>query len=142
MAVSLSALALVFLSGAGGTAGSVIAVAALMGYVAAFAISLGPIFWLLNAELYDLPIRSKAAAVGTMANWTFNFIVSLTFLLLIDALGRSGAFFFYAAICLLTFFFCRALVPETKGKALEDIQEVFRERVGEAEPPKPAAADA
>jgi sugar porter (SP) family MFS transporter len=142
MSLALCSLAITFLAGANTTLGSGVAIVSLMVYVGAFAVSLGPIFWLLNAELYPLKIRSKAAAVGTMANWTFNFIVSLTFLLLIDALGRSGAFFFYAAICLLTFFFCRALVPETKGKALEDIQEVFRERVGEAEPPKPAAADA
>jgi SP family galactose:H+ symporter-like MFS transporter len=129
MAAALSALAIVFMTDARSTLGSGVAVISLMVYVGAFAISLGPIFWLLNAELYPLRIRSKAASVGTMANWTFNFIVSLTFLLLIDALGRSGAFFFYAAICLLTFAFCKAFVPETKGKALEDIQEIFRERV-------------
>ena len=106
----------------------------LMLYVAAFAVSLGPIFWLLNAELYPLEVRSKAAAVGTMANWLFNFIVSLTFLLLIDALGRSGAFFFYAAICVLTFFFCKALVPETKGKRLEDINSIFEARAAGKRP--------
>ena len=65
-----------------------------------------------------------------MANWLFNFIVSLTFLLLVDALGRDGAFFFYAAICVVTFFFCRALVPETKGRTLEEIQDIFRKRAG------------
>jgi Sugar (and other) transporter len=63
-----------------------------------------------------------------MANWLFNFIVSLTFLSLIDALGRGGAFFFYAGICVITFIFCKALVPETKGKHLEDIQAVFEGR--------------
>jgi sugar porter (SP) family MFS transporter len=141
MALALSALGITFLAGAGSTLGSAAAVVSLMVYVGAFAVSLGPIFWLLNAELYPLKIRSKAAAVGTMANWTFNFIVSLTFLLLIDALGRSGAFFFYAAICVLTFFFCRALVPETKGRGLEEIQDVFRERVGESEPLESAPAE-
>lgn len=128
MAVALSILAIVFAVGAGSTAGSLVAIGSLMLYVGAFAISLGPIFWLLNAEIYDLRIRSKAAAVGTMANWTFNFLVSLTFLLLIDSLGRSGAFFFYAAICVLTLGFCWKLVPETKGKHLEEIQEIFRAR--------------
>ncbi len=132
MGLSLTALALVFLGGAGSDVDSFIAVGALMLYVAAFAISLGPIFWLLNAEIYDLRVRSKAAAVGTMANWTFNFIVSLTFLILIDDLGRSGTFFFYAAICVLTFFFCLKFVPETKGKHLEDIQDVFKKRAGVA----------
>ncbi len=111
--------------------GSVVAIGSLMLYVGAFAVSLGPIFWLLNAEIYPLEVRSKAAAVGTMANWLFNFIVSLTFLLLIDALGRGGAFFFYAGICALTFVFCMRLVPETKGKRLEEIQAVFEQRVAE-----------
>ena len=129
MAMALASLALVFAAGAGNTLGSVIAIGALMLYVAAFAVSLGPIFWLLNAELYPLEVRSKAAAVGTMANWFFNFVVSLTFLLLIDALGRSGAFLFYAGICALTFFFCKLLVPETKGRRLEEIQAIFEERV-------------
>ena len=67
-----------------------IAIASLMLYVGSFAISLGPIFWLLNAEIYPLKVRGKAAGVGTMANWIFNFIVSLTFLLLIDALGKPA----------------------------------------------------
>ena len=99
MAVALSLLAFVFILGAGSTAGSLVAIGSLMLYVGAFAISLGPIFWLLNSEIYPLRVRSKAAAVGTMANWFFNFLVSLTFLLLIDALGNSGAFFFYSAVC-------------------------------------------
>ena len=87
-----------------------------MVYVASFAISLGPIFWLLNAEIYPLSVRSKAAGLGTMANWTFNFIVSLTFLLLIEALGKSGAFWFYGAIGILTLVFCWKLVPGDEGQ--------------------------
>jgi sugar porter (SP) family MFS transporter len=128
MGVALVSLALVFIIGAGSTAGSVVAIASLMFYVGAFAASLGPIFWLLNAEIYPLEVRSKAAAAGTMANWLFNFIVSLTFLSLIDALGSGGAFLFYAAMCAITFVFCMRLVPETKGKHLEDITQYFEER--------------
>ena len=141
MALALATLAIVFAAGAGGTVGSVVAVGGLMLYVAAFAISLGPIFWLLNAELYPLQDRSKAAATGTMANWTFNFIVALTFLPLIDLAGRSGAFWIYAGICVLTFVFCWRLVPETKGKHLEDIQEIFRKRAGVPEPAPAAEAE-
>ena len=62
MGLALGTLAVVFATGAEGTAGSVVAVGALMLYVAAFAMSLGPIFWLLNAEIYPLKVRSKAAA--------------------------------------------------------------------------------
>ncbi|HEX7278045.1 MAG TPA: MFS transporter, partial [Solirubrobacterales bacterium] len=79
--------------------------------------------------IYPLSVRSKAAGIGTMANWTFNFIVSLTFLLLIEALGQSGAFWFYGGVGVLTLIFCWKLVPETKGKPLEEIQAYFEARV-------------
>jgi MFS family permease len=128
MTASLVALGGAFLGDETGTLITVMAIASLMAYVAAFAISLGPIFWLLNSEIYPLNVRSKAAAAGTMANWTFNFIVSLTFLLLIDELGQSGTFFFYAAVGLFTLWFCWKLVPETKGKRLEDIEAIFKQR--------------
>jgi sugar porter (SP) family MFS transporter len=128
MVASLVALGGAFVGDSTGTLVTVIAIASLMAYVAAFAISLGPIFWLLNSEIYPLRVRSKAAAVGTMANWTFNFIVSLTFLVLIDSLGQAGTFFFYAAIGLLTLWFCWRLVPETKGKHLEEIEAEFEQR--------------
>lgn len=133
MAIALATLAIVFATGAGSTIGSVVAVGGLMLYVAAFAISLGPIFWLMNAEIYPLPDRSKAAATGTMANWTFNFIVALTFLPLIDLAGRSGTFWIFAGICVLTFIFCWRLVPETKNKPLEEVQGIFAKRAGVAE---------
>lgn len=129
MVVSLFALGAAFSGNGTSTLASVVAIGSLMVYVASFAISLGPIFWLLNAEIYPLSVRSKAAGVGTMANWTFNFIVSLTFLLLIEALGRSGAFWFYGCIGILTLVFCWKLVPETKGKHLEEIQAYFQARV-------------
>ena len=128
MVISLFALGAAFIGGGGSTLASVVAIVSLMAYVASFAISLGPIFWLLNAEIYPLSVRSKAAGVGTMANWTFNFIVSLTFLLLIEAAGRTGAFWIYGGIGLFTLFFCWKFVPETKGKRLEDIQQYFQER--------------
>ncbi len=141
MVISLIALGAAFVGGGGSTIASVVAIASLMAYVASFAVSLGPIFWLLNAEIYPLGVRSKAAGLGTMANWTFNFIVSLTFLLLIEALGRAGAFWFYAAIGLLTLWFCWKFVPETKGKPLEEIEAEFEARAaakgGAAIPPGP-----
>jgi sugar porter (SP) family MFS transporter len=128
MTLSLFALGGAFVGGGGSTLASIVAILSLMTYVASFAVSLGPIFWLLNAEIYPLSVRSKAAGLGTMANWTFNFIVSLTFLLLIEALGRPGAFWLYGAVGVLTLIFCWKLVPETKGKRLEEIEDVFRAR--------------
>ena len=130
MSLSLFTLGLAFQIGDQTTITSVIAIGSLMLFVASFAISLGPIFWLLNSEIYPLRTRSKAAGLGTFANWIFNFIVSLTFLLLIDALGQSGAFWLYAGVGVFTFFFCLKLVPETKGKRLEEIEAEFNRRAG------------
>ncbi len=68
MVISLIALGGAFVGGGGSTAASVVAILSLMTFVASFAVSLGPIFWLLNAEIYPLGVRSKAAGLGTMAN--------------------------------------------------------------------------
>jgi sugar porter (SP) family MFS transporter len=131
MVISLTVLGAAFLGDAGTTLISAIAIISLMTYVASFAISLGPVFWLMNSEIYPLRVRSKAAGAGTMANWTSNFIISLTFLPLIDLLGRTGAFWAYGVVGLFTLWFCWKLVPETKGKELEQIEAIFRERAGE-----------
>ena len=140
MVIALFTLGLAFLGNAGTTFISVVAIASLMAYVAAFAISLGPIFWLMNSEIYPLKVRSKAASVGTMANWTSNFVISLTFLPLIDLLGRTGAFWAYALVGVLTLWFCWKLVPETKDRELEEIEAIFRERAGEPVELPPARA--
>jgi sugar porter (SP) family MFS transporter len=131
MAIALTVLGAAFLGNAGTTVISAIAIISLMAYVAAFAISLGPVFWLMNSEIYPLNVRSKAAGVGTMANWTSNFIISLTFLPLINLLGRTGAFWAYAVVGVFTLWFCWKLVPETKDRDLEHIEAIFRERAGE-----------
>ncbi len=128
MTVSLFTLGLAFELGEGSTATSIVAVGSLVVFVASFAVSLGPIFWLINSEIYPLRNRSKAAALGTFANWIFNFAVSLTFLLLVDALGQSGTFWLYGAVGICTFVFCLKLVPETKGRRLEDITAEFARR--------------
>jgi MFS transporter, SP family, galactose:H+ symporter len=129
MVLSLFALGAAFIGGGGSTLASLVAIVSLRLYVGSFAISLGAIFWLLNAEIYPLAVRGKAAGARTMANWTFNFIVSLTFLLLIEAVGRTGAFWLHGGIGLFTLAFCWKLVPETKGKHLEDIEAYFWQRV-------------
>jgi hypothetical protein len=79
-------------------------------------------------------LTAAIAGLGTMANWAFNFIVSLTFLLLIEAAGRTGAFWIYGGIGVLTLWFCWKFVPETKGKHLEDIQAYFQDRVDRRAP--------
>src|SRR6266702_1826789 len=105
-----------------------IAVICLMGYVASFAISLGPIFWLLIAEIYPLKIRGLAEGTAATFNWGSNLIVSLTFLTLVEKLGASSTFLLYAFASVASWLFAYYLVPETKGHSLEEIEAFWRGR--------------
>src|SRR6266536_1307364 len=107
-----------------------IAVICLMGYVASFAISLGPIFWLLIAEIYPLKIRGVAEGTAATFNWGSNLIVSLTFLTLVEKLGASSTFLLYAFASVASWLFAYCLVPETKGRTLEQIEAFWRARHG------------
>jgi sugar porter (SP) family MFS transporter len=122
MMISLGALGCVFHWSAKSRGFADFAVITLMMYVASFAISLGPIFWLLISEIYPLKIRGLAAGIAAGANWTSNFIVSLTFLMLLDLLGPSWTFWLYGLLALGAWLFSYYLVPETKGRTLEEIE--------------------
>jgi SP family galactose:H+ symporter-like MFS transporter len=105
-----------------------ISVICLMGYVASFAISLGPIFWLLIAEIYPLKIRGLAEGTAATFNWASNLIVSLTFLTLVEKLGASSTFLLYALASVASWLFAYYFVPETKGRTLEQIEAFWRAR--------------
>jgi SP family galactose:H+ symporter-like MFS transporter len=102
------------------------ALAGLMLYVAFFAIGLGPVFWLLISEIYPLNVRGLAMSIAGEANWGSNLIIAFTFLTLVQLLGRSGAFWFYALVGIAAWVFTYSLVPETKGRTLEDIEAHWR----------------
>lgn len=104
----------------------IIALICLFFYIASFAYSLGPVGWLLNSEIYPLHIRGKAMGVATCANWVSNFIITATFLNLINLIGKSGTFWLYGLIGILGLFFIWRRVPETKGKSLEEIEEFWK----------------
>ena len=77
-------------------AGAYIAIAGLLIYTGSFAIGLGPVFWLLISEIYPVKIRGQAMSVATMANWGANFVVTVSFLTLLSAIGNAGTFFLFA----------------------------------------------
>jgi MFS transporter, SP family, galactose:H+ symporter len=106
-----------------------VAVVTLMAYVASFAISLGPIFWLLIAEIYPLKIRGLAEGTAAASNWAANLLVSLTFLTLVQALGPTRTFWLYALFGVAAWIFSYYLVPETKGRTLEQIEQSFHGKV-------------
>jgi MFS family permease len=103
----------------------VVSVVWLMLYVGAFAISLGPIFWLMIAEIYPLRLRSQAMGVATTANWASNLVVSSTFLTLTDTFGPSRTFWLYGLLTIAAVIFAYTLVPETKGRTLEAIEKFW-----------------
>lgn len=126
MSLSLLLLGLAFaLPGARGSL-QWIAAGSLMLYVGAFAIGLGPVFWLLIAEIYPLPVRGLAMGIASFANWGANLGVAVTFLSLIDAIGRAGTFWLYAGVGLAALVFAWRLVPETRGHTLEEIEAHWR----------------
>ena len=122
MTASLFALAVAFHFQAA-LAGSlgILATVCLMVYITCFAASMGPIAWILVAEVFPLRLRGRGVAAATLGAGISNFIVSLTFLSLLNAAGNSLTFSIYGGFCILTLLFTRFIIPETKGRELESI---------------------
>lgn len=99
-----------------------VAVGSLLLYIAFFAISLGPMGWLLASEIFPLKIRGFAMSMISLAHWVFNFMVSFTFLRMTKFLSPSGSFAVFAIISAIAVLFVHFYVPETKGLTLEDIE--------------------
>uniref|UniRef100_K3WTQ4 Hexose transporter 1 n=1 Tax=Globisporangium ultimum (strain ATCC 200006 / CBS 805.95 / DAOM BR144) TaxID=431595 RepID=K3WTQ4_GLOUD len=97
-------------------------------YLACFASGMGCMPWTINAEIYPLRVRSFALSVATSVNWISNLVVSFTFLATIDALAPYGAFWLYASIAAFGLVYLYKELPETKGLALEEIQQIFERR--------------
>ncbi|MCL5236718.1 MAG: sugar porter family MFS transporter [Nitrospirae bacterium] len=102
------------------------AAGSLMLYVGSFAVGLGPVFWLLISEIYPVKIRGLAMSIATVANWGANLLVALTFLTLVQVLGRPGTFWLYGLLSIGAWIFAYVLAPETKGRSLEDIEAHWR----------------
>jgi MFS family permease len=126
MVGSLGLLGLVFNVSADTEAFGMLAVISMMVYVASFAISLGPIFWLLISEIYPLEIRSSTEGLAATVNWGSNLLVTLTFLTLVQTLGASRAFWLYGLFAVGAWVFSFYRVPETKGRTLEEIEDFWR----------------
>ncbi len=110
--------------------GSWLSLACLLAYVAAFAIGLGPIFWLLVAEIFPPETRAAGAGVATAVNWLSSFVVGLAFVPLADAIGPGPTFWAFAAVCALGLAFAQRYVPETSGRTLGDVQDEVHARFG------------
>ena len=127
MAVSMIALGTLFATGHVGT----IALVAVVAYIGGFALSWGPVVWVLLSEIFPNAIKSPAMAIAVFAQWAANFFVSLTFKILdgnsmLNAMFNHGfAYWIYGAMSVLAALFVLKFVPETKGRTLEDIQHLW-----------------
>jgi SP family xylose:H+ symportor-like MFS transporter len=101
----------------------------MLGYIACFALSVGPVTWVILSEIFPTKVRGRAMAIATMCLWTANYIVSQTFPMmdenkfLVDKFNHGFPFFVYAVFCLVTVVLVWRWVPETKGRSLEQIEE-------------------
>jgi sugar porter (SP) family MFS transporter len=102
---------------------AVTAVLGLLIYTGSFAIGLGPVFWLLIAEIYPLRIRGAAMSVATIANWAANFVVTISFLTIKNAIGGLGVFLLFGCLTLVALLYFFRRVPETKGRSLQELEQ-------------------
>ena len=109
--------------------GKWLAVGSVVIYIASFAMSLGPICWIMISEIMPLKIRGFAMSAATVANFAFNFIVVLSFLPMLETFGKAPTFMFFGLITVLSLFFVYFFVPETKGISLEKIEDNWRNHV-------------
>jgi MFS transporter, SP family, galactose:H+ symporter len=126
MAVTLGFLGLAFHLSEKSEALIWLTVISMMVYVGSFAISLGPIFWLLISEIYPLKIRNSTEGLSAAFNWGSNLLVSLTFLTLLQMIGPTRTFWLYGFFAVAAWIFSYFRVPETKGRTLEEIEEFWR----------------
>ena len=120
-----------------GSSLGIIATACLMVYITCFAFSMGPIAWIIVAEVFPLRLRGRGVAAATLGSGISNFVVSLTFLSLLNAAGNSITFCIYGAFCILTLFFVYFIMPETKGCELESISAAFPTAAPSSQNPLP-----
>ena len=100
----------------------IIMVALVVMAIACYAMTLGPVTWVLIAELFPSRVRAVAVGTCTFALWTGSTTLTYTFPLLNSSLGSYGTFWIYAAICAAGFVYFMRMLPETKGKSLEEIE--------------------
>jgi MFS family permease len=122
MTVALFALAYAFNHQASlGSSLGAIAIGCLVLYIACFAFSLGAIAWILVSEVFPLRVRGRGVAIATLFSGISNFIVSQTFLTLIENLGTAWTFALFGFMSIACLIFVWLAVPETRGKDLESI---------------------
>jgi sugar porter (SP) family MFS transporter len=95
-----------------------------LGYVAFFSVAMGPVVWVVLAELFPTRIRGRAMSIATFFLWFSNYLVSQFFPYMLETM-KGNVFFFYAFMCVIAVIFIWLLIPETKEKSLEEIEQYW-----------------
>jgi sugar porter (SP) family MFS transporter len=144
MTLSMALLATTFAIDDFGGALRWVAVGSLFSFIACFAISWGWGFWVMASEIYPMFIRGQAISIGNAIQWGANFAISLLFPILLADWGGATVFYVLAGFGVIALIFTQRLVPETRGKTLEEIEAEWRRRAGvaatDATPSVPAPA--
>lgn len=129
MGIAMGGLSMAFYVGTNSDALRWVAMSCTFLYIICFAFSLGAMLWLLVSEIFPLEVRATAMSIAVLSCWFWNFIVSSTFLTLLNYMGASNTFMVYAVLCVLSLLFCYYKVPETNGITLEQIENNIRKRL-------------
>ena len=127
VATSMAALGAA-LSSAGSVASVAATVASVLAFMAAFSVGLGPLACTYNAEVMPLRLRAQGTSQGMVVNRLKGALVSMTFISLADAITMPGCFFLYAGVTAAGCAFVYARMPETRGRSLEDMDELLDHR--------------
>jgi sugar porter (SP) family MFS transporter len=121
MCLSLSSAALRFYQDDFSGTGIFISI---LGFIASFAFSQGAVIWVFLSEIFPNKVRSHGQALGSFVHWVMNAIIAWTFPLVLRTLGGGNAFMFFAIMMIPFFFFVWKILPETKGKSLEELEKI------------------
>jgi sugar porter (SP) family MFS transporter len=99
-------------------------VGCVIGFVAFFAFSQGAVIWVFLSEIFPNRIRSKGQALGSFVDWIVNAVIGLAFPIALTSFGGGDVFMFFAVLMIPFFFFVLKVMPETKGKSLEELEKI------------------
>ena len=121
-----------------GAMGKYVIVGSMLLYIAFFAVSMGPLAWVIITEIFPMKVRGIGSSIGSLSNWLFNSLIVWTFFKLIHGMtlwlgsengGTAGAFAVFAVITIIGIIWGYKFIPETKGKSLEEIEKKWKSGV-------------
>ncbi len=110
----------------------IVSLIGMLTFVGSFALSMGPIVWVMLTEIFPNTVRSKMLSIAVAAQWLFNFFVGFSFPIVTasevneQSFNGSLPYFIFAVLCLVTVIFVWKFIPETKGKSLEELEEMWK----------------